>query len=164
MTKVSILSIDIHIYSEVAAEIICRSFATVAETLGLTPENCPSFTGFITTAANLVEKMEQPGYYCFGLFEDDHLIGFAALCPFNEGYELTRLAVLPEKRHFGYGRSLVNAVLSKARDLGLPGVGLGMIDENTVLKNWYQAQGFIITDIVKFDDLPFTVCAMYYKF
>ena len=33
---------------------------------------------------------------------------------------------------------------------------LGIIEESTVLKNWYIAQGFVHTGTKKFDHLPFT--------
>lgn len=161
MSNAELRPVDICACADDVTSIVHRSFATVAETLGLTPENCPSFAGFATTAENLAGKLGQDGCYCFGMFEGGLLIGFAALAPYGGGHELTRLAVLPEKRHCGYGRQLVNAVLDKARELGLPGVGLGMIDENTVLKEWYRTLGFTVTDTSRYPHLPFTVCAMF---
>ncbi len=33
---------------------------------------------------------------------------------------------------------------------------LGMVEENTVLSNWYASSGFLHTGVKKFDFFPFT--------
>ena len=35
-------------------------------------------------------------------------------------------------------------------------VNIGIVEENTVLKNWYAAYGFIHIGTKKFEHLPFT--------
>lgn len=44
--------------------------------------------------------------------------------------KLERLAVLPEKRNQGLGKALVEHVLSKARELGVDGINIGIIADD----------------------------------
>jgi N-acetylglutamate synthase-like GNAT family acetyltransferase len=75
---------------------------------------------------------------------------------------LERLAVLPEKRNQGFGKALVELVLSKARELGVDYVSIGIIAEHTELKNWYKKLGFVEGETRKFLNLPFMVIFMSY--
>jgi hypothetical protein len=36
-------------------------------------------------------------------------------------------------------------------------ITIGIIDENTVLKDWYSANGFIHTGVKRYEHLPFAV-------
>ncbi len=137
------------------AEVIRRSFATVAREFGLTRENCPTHTSFITNE-RLAGKFKN-GYYPFGYFSDGKLVGFASLTNTGDGvFELENLAVLPEYRHFGYGRALLDFCKAKAAELGGVKITLGFVEENTVLKLWYAANGFVHTGTKTFEHLPFT--------
>ncbi|MDR2615488.1 MAG: hypothetical protein LBC28_02805, partial [Oscillospiraceae bacterium] len=79
------------------AELIRRSFATVASDLGLTRENSPTHTSFITDE-KLASKYSD-GYFPFGYFSDETLVGFVSLTDEGGGdYEMNNLAVLPECR------------------------------------------------------------------
>jgi ribosomal protein S18 acetylase RimI-like enzyme len=159
----AVVPLDICANAEAAAELIRRSHATVAEEFALTRENCPSSPAF-TTAPKLVERLTKPGCHCFGLYQDGALAGFAALMPSGSGeggaYEVTRLAVPPGHRHKGYGRALMDAAIQKARELGARKVDVGIINDNAVLKRWYQSLGFVETATKNFPFLPFTVCYM----
>jgi ribosomal protein S18 acetylase RimI-like enzyme len=73
---------------------------------------------------------------------------------------MDKLAVLPEYRHKGYGRRLVEFVLDDVKRHKGERVALGIINESTVLKNWYIGNGFAETGTKKFEHLPFTVCFM----
>jgi len=39
-------------------------------------------------------------------------------------------------------------------------ISIGIINENSVLKNWYIKYGFIEKGLKRFDHLPFEVCFM----
>jgi diamine N-acetyltransferase len=39
-------------------------------------------------------------------------------------------------------------------------ISIGIIDEHTVLKQWYRKLGFTEVNRKKYDHLPFTVCSM----
>ena len=43
-----------------------------------------------------------------------------------------------------------------AAELGCKKINIGIVEENTVLKEWYASQGFIHTGTCKFDFFPFT--------
>ena len=138
--------------------VIRDSFRTVALEFGLNEGNCPTHPSLITLdkLAVLEEKAK-----LFGLFLNDKQVGFVAVEKADgEVYYLDKLAVLPEYRHKGYGRYLVDFVVSYVKEQGGQKVSLGMINESTVLKNWYKKLGFSETETKKFEHLPFTVCFM----
>ena len=138
------------------AEVIRQSFATIAQDFNFTKDNCPTFTGFITD-----EKLSdefQNGYAPFGYFSDGKLVGVVLLHDRSEGvYKMKHLAVLPEYRHYGLGRALLDFCKSTVREYGGNKITIGIIEENTTLKNWYAANGFIHTGTEKYEKLPFTV-------
>jgi uncharacterized repeat protein (TIGR04076 family) len=142
---------DLPIY----ADVIRKSFATVASDFGWTRETAPTFTAYISDE-KLSAKVTD-GYYAFGLFVGDVMVGFVSLTNMSGGvYELNQLAVLPGWRHFGYGKELLGFCKNKARELGGNKIALDIIEENTVLKYWYAVNGFKHTGTKKFDWQPFT--------
>lgn len=104
------------------------------------------------------------GYYPFGLCIDDEIIGFASLTDMGDGtYEMNDVAVLPEYRHYGYGKKLLDSCKAKVKELGSTKIIIGIVEDNTVLKNWYTANGFTHIGTKKFDHLPFTVGFMEWR-
>jgi ribosomal protein S18 acetylase RimI-like enzyme len=145
------------------AEVIRRSFATVAQEFNLTKDNCPTFTGFITN-----EKLNddfQNGYIPFGYFWDGNLVGVVLLHDRSDGiYKMKHLAVLPEYRHLGYGKSLLDFCKEEVTSHGGYKIAIGIIEENTTLRNWYATNGFIHTGTEKYETLPFTVGYMEWEY
>lgn len=139
-----------------ATEVIRSSFITVAKEFGLTELNCPNHTSFMK-----VEKLQthfERGYLMFGLYDNKQLIGYVSLSRENEGVvELHNLAVLPEYRHKGYGKQLLDFCKSKVKESGSNKITIGIIEENNMLKNWYAENGFVHTGTHNFAHLPFTV-------
>jgi ribosomal protein S18 acetylase RimI-like enzyme len=74
-----------------------------------------------------------------------------------EKYILEKFTVLPEYRHYGYGKSLLDFACNKAKELGGKKILIGIIEDNKVLKQWYITNGFIHVGTRNFDSLPFTV-------
>lgn len=70
---------------------------------------------------------------------------------------MNNLSILPEYRHKGYGKELLDVCKNKVKELGGNKITIGIIEENTKLKEWYIAYGFIQTGTRKFGHLPFTV-------
>ena len=139
-----------------AAEVIRASFATVAKDLGLTEQNCPKYVGFVTSAERLQTQYSW-GWRIYGLFEDEQIIGYASVSKEDNGaYEIHNLAVLPGFRHNGYGKQLLGYCVTKIKELGGNKVTISIVEENTVLKNWYTAYGFVHTGTKKYEHLPFT--------
>ena len=85
------------------------------------------------------------------------VIGYMSLSKEGEDtFELHNLAVLPEYRHNGLGKLLLDHAKEAVRTLGGKSIKIGIIEESTLLKNWYIANGFVHTGTKKFDHLPFT--------
>lgn len=135
--------------------VIHQSFGTVAEEFSLTRENCPKHTSFIPLA--FLETQMSWGWHMYGLYAGEKLVGYVSLSKEGEGaFELHNLAVLPEFRHLGFGRRLLDHAKEEVRAMGGTVLKLGMIEESTVLKNWYISHGFVHMGTKKFDHLPFT--------
>jgi len=136
-------------------DVIRRSFATVAAKFGLTEQNCPSHTSFIT--AEKLQNHSDWGWLMFGLYEGGQLVGYVSLSDEGDGvYGLHNLSVLPEYRHSGNGKRLIDFCKAKVKELGGRKITLDHIEENTVLKNWYAANEFVPTGTKIFAHLPFT--------
>ncbi|WP_238457802.1 GNAT family N-acetyltransferase [Desulforamulus ferrireducens] len=144
------------------ADVISKSFATVARDFGLTKENCPGHKSFITN--DRLKSKFKDGYYPFGLCIGDKIIGFASLTALNNGtYEMNDVSVLPEYRRYGYGKMILDFCKAKVKSFGGSKIIIGIMEESTVLKDWYTANGFVHTETKKFEHLPFTVGYMEWK-
>jgi ribosomal protein S18 acetylase RimI-like enzyme len=143
---------------ENSVKVIRDSFKTVALEFGLHEGNCPTHPSLITLdkLLELDNKAE-----LFGLFQNDQQVGFVAVEKADDSiYYLDKLAVLPDCRHKGYGQKLVEFVMSYGEEHGGQKVSLGMINESTILKDWYKKRGFTEAGTKKFEHLPFVVCFM----
>lgn len=137
-------------------EVIHTAFSTVAEEFGFTRENCPGYAGFMPLE-KLAEQFDK-GVTMFGLYERREMIGFVAIEDAGNGvFYLEKLAVLPGYRHKGYGLSLMNFARDAVRERGGRRISIGIVQENTRLKDWYAVYGFRPAGVRKFDHLPFTV-------
>ncbi len=147
-----------------AAEIIRTSFATAAKELNLTEQNCPRYVAFSTNVQRL-ENQFNGGWYIYGFYNDERLIGYVAISKVPDTdnvYEIHNLAVLPEYRHKGYGKKLLDFCKEKINELSGIKIVISITEENTVLKNWYTENGFIHTGTKKFEFFPFTCGYMEY--
>lgn len=136
-------------------QVIHRSFATVANEFGLTRENCPKHTSFIPLS--FLQTQMRWGWLMYGLFEDEKIIGYMSLSKETDYiYELHNLSILPEHRHRGFGKQLLNFAQQTVKSLGGTRIRIGIIEESAVLKNWYIANGFEHVGTKKYDHLPFT--------
>lgn len=146
---------------ELCAELIRQGFGTVAKDFGLTRDNCPTNGAFMT-----VERMKadiNKGNQMYVLCDADKIMGFMELEKVDdERIELRKLTVLSEYRHYGYGTKMLNFAKSQAKALGARQLTIGIIEENTVLKEWYIKNGFIHTGTHVFQHLPFTVGFLYF--
>jgi diamine N-acetyltransferase len=143
------------------ANLIRQAFETVAFDFHLTSENCPSHPSFIN-----VEKLTEmfyKGAYMFEWIDGEISMGFVAI----EQSDLTKpwwyiekLAVHPDYRHRGIGEKLMQFAICEIEKRGGTSISIALIDEQTILKNWYSQLGFKWTASKKFDHLPFGVCFM----
>lgn len=140
-------------------DVIKSSFVSVVESLKLTEDLVPSNGAYIKVET--LHRMAQQGATFFGLWVDDLPVGFVALVKAGDfSYRLEKLAVLPSYRHRGYGQLLVGRGLDYLRHHGIKQVGIGVIDEQSELIEWYKKLGFQTIKHQTFKHLPFKVCFM----
>jgi ribosomal protein S18 acetylase RimI-like enzyme len=143
---------DAHL-SEYAA-VVRRSFATVAEEFCYT--DSPEFS------SNIPDELQAdkiaPGYHPFGACIDGKIVGFVSLTDMAEGvFKMQKLTVLPEYRHFGYGKALLDFCKAKVQELGGNKIIIKLMDNDTRLKNWYAAHGFVHKGAKQYEGVPFQV-------
>jgi ribosomal protein S18 acetylase RimI-like enzyme len=142
-----------------SAIIIRNSFKTAADEFGLTRENCPTHPSFITVPR--LKEAKKKGAVFFGGFLNNKQVAFVAVEK-AEGaaFYMERLAVLPAYRHNGYGKTLVERVVDYIRSQNGGKISIGIINESSILKEWYKRLGFRETGTKQFNHLLFKVCFM----
>lgn len=147
---------------QILVEIIRMSFKDVAKRFNLTQDNAPRHPSNCT--AEWIQKDIERGVTYFIIENKKHVVGCVALEQVNsEVCYLERLAVLPDQRMHGFGKALVEHVLSEAKLLKVHSVNIGIIAAHTELKNWYKGIGFIEGESKEFSHLPFRVTFMAYN-
>ena len=138
-------------------KVITTSFQTVADEFGFTRENAPRFVAFATNEDMLRRWMDEEKRPMYGYYEEDVMIGYYNLKISNDQEcELGSLSVLPEYRHQGIGVKLLQDAIQKAKDLSCAKMKLSIVEENYVLRRWYEQNGFTHTGTEKYDFFPFT--------
>ena len=85
----------------------------------------------------------------YALYTGKKMIGYMSLSKEEEdSYELHNLAILPEYRHNGFGRQMVEFAKEKVKSFGGKKMKIGIIEESTVFgklvhskwicTNWYK--------------------------
>lgn len=141
--------------------IVRRSFADVAERLGLTEENTPRHPAYMTEG-RIREAMEG-GVRFFILENGDEAVGAVAVEDSGEpsgAFYVERLSVLPGFRKRGVGSLLLQHAIDEAVASGARLVGIGIFSEQAELRLWYETRGFRVKGKKHFDHLPFTVTFM----
>ena len=139
------------------AELIRKSFQTVADEFGFTRENAPRFTAFATTEERLIWQMESEHRLMYLDEEDGRICGYYSLLLRGKNEcELGNLSVLPEFRHRGIGGRLLHHAIKTAGEQDCSVINLSIVEENTVLRKWYERYGAVHTGMEKFDFFPFT--------
>ena len=89
--------------------------------------------------------------------EDGRIVGYYSLLIMdNNECELNNLAVLPDFRHKGIGKKLLEHSFDMARDMGCRKMLIGIVEENQPLRKWYEENGAVHLGTRKFDFFPFT--------
>jgi ribosomal protein S18 acetylase RimI-like enzyme len=147
---------------EECAAVIRAGFLTVAEDFGITKENAPTNGAFLQAVRLFEEKTK--GHFMYAAVQEAKIIGYMQMEKSTpELYFLQKLVVLPEYRHMGIGRALLDFAKEKVAEWKGNKISIGIIEENTVLKDWYLSYGFEPTATRKFEHLPFTVGFMELK-
>ena len=146
---------------EISLKIIRESFITVADEFHLTPENCPSNPAFIDK--DQLNALPTDFRELFLLVFQDKAAGFVGIEKSQKEtgvYFIEKVAVLPEFRHKGLGKKIMQFAVEKISKNGGLRASVAIIDENKILKEWYKSLGFQEAEVKKFSHLPFTVCFM----
>lgn len=144
---------------ERSVEIIRAAFETETANLDIAEANCPVYPAYLKL--DQFKQMIDDGLTPFGLFVDGVQAGVVAIGRSKSGkHTLKKLAVLPQYRHCGYGRMLVDFVLERVREDGGGTLMIALVAENAVLKRWYEACGFRQTETKRYEHLPFAVTFM----
>jgi ribosomal protein S18 acetylase RimI-like enzyme len=147
---------------EQCVDVIRQGFGTVASDFGLTVENCPTNGAFMNT--DRLKADINKGKLMYVLCEADKIVGFMELEKIDSNkFELQKITVLPKFRHHGYGREMLDFAKEKVAELGGSYITIGIIEENTTLKEWYIKNGFIHNGTHVFNHLPFTVGYLFYE-
>ena len=138
--------------------VIRKSFLTVANEFGFTPENAPRFTAYATTVERLFYQLEYEHRLMMAYFSDEgKILGYYSLMFLeNSECELSNLCVLPEFRHKKIGEALLEDAIARAKRNNCTKLKIGIVEENKVLRRWYEAHGFVHTHTEKYDFFPFT--------
>ena len=90
-------------------------------------------------------------------YDDNKIIGYYSLSlQDNNECEINNLCVLPQYRHKHIGAMLLENAYIKAKEMGYKKMSIGIIEENKILRKWYEDNGFIHIGTKKFDFFPFT--------
>ena len=137
-------------------DILRESFEGIADQFGLTAESAPTNAAFIT-----IERLTREcgnGLEMFILLDEGVPAGTVGVKKTIEGdFFLEKLGVLPEYRHHGYGKSLVEFIMDKVLSEGGKKIKIGIIEDNSRLKKWYSRMGFDHTGTKSFPHLPYIV-------
>ena len=138
-------------------KVIREAFKTVADEFGFTEENAPMFTAFATDDNRIHFQFSEEHRPMYVYLKGDKIVGYYSLAVQNENeIELNNLAVLPEYRHIGIGHKLLEDCFARVKALGAKKVKIGIVEENQVLRKWYENNGFNHLGTMKFDFFPFT--------
>lgn len=141
----------------VCVDIIRKSFKTVADEFGFTVDNAPRFTAFATTEDRLCWQMDNEPRLMFVYEQEGVLCGYySLLMQDNNECELNNLSVLPEFRHCGIGKRLLEHAYKSAAEHGCRLINIGIVEENQKLRKWYEQNGAVHTGTIKYDFFPFT--------
>jgi ribosomal protein S18 acetylase RimI-like enzyme len=138
------------------ASLIRNSHRDVAETYGLTWENCPTHPSNCTP--HWIETDYKKGISYFIQMESGIPVGCVAIEKADDKlYYIERLSVLPNHRRRGFGHNLMAYGIQKIKQSGGERISVAIIARNTSLKRWYLKMGFTEKETRSIEHLPFDV-------
>jgi len=141
------------------ADIVDKSFAPIIEKFNIIAEECPGHVG-AKVESLLAEKFRE-GYFPFGYFHEGKQVGFVSITNKGGGiFELNLISVLPEFRHFGFGKKMLDFCKNKVLELCGNKIEIEVLDVNELVKNWYLENSFVHTNKEKIKFLSFEMCCM----
>jgi len=124
------------------SNLIRKSFHDVARRFDLTQKNCPKHPSNCTE--EWIEKDLGRGVIYYLLEDNSSAAGCVGLEKASSDLcYLERLGVLPEFRHKGFGRKLVDHVFSRAKNNGARFVSIGTIGDDS------KTEGMVPTNRIR---------------
>ena len=145
--------------SEIITTILNKAFTTVAKQFNYTKENAPKFPAFI--GSDIIEHGLNKGLKMYGYFLEDKLVGCIGYSYYkDQTYFIERLATLPEYRHKGIGRQLMEFAEDRIRNCNGKIAEIHVVDQNILLIEWYKSLGYKKIRIDEIKTLPFNSYVM----
>lgn len=138
-------------------QVIKDSFLTVANEFNFTEENAARFTALAINNERLLWQYNEQRPM-FGYYNDNgKIVGYFSLeIKDNSECELNNLCVLPAYRHQKIGGLLLEYAFDKAAEMNCTKMNIGIVEENKMLRKWYENYGFKHIGTQKYDFFPFT--------
>ena len=143
------------------SKLLNTAFETVAKEFGLTKQNTPTNNAFITSDDLKAQLTECREFYKY--MDNSKPVGFIAIeksLDTPDTFYIEKLSVIPDYRHLGIGKRLMDFASNRIVELGGKRISIGLINSNIVLKNWYSKLGYVEYSVKTFEHLPFEVCLM----
>ena len=145
--------------SKIITDILNKAFMTVAQEYGFTKENAPTFPAYMDS--DRIENSMNNGLKMYGYIINDKIIGCVGYSNYREKiYFIERLATLPEYRHSGIGKKLMEFAENKIKEIGGKKIEIHVVDKNYVLREWYRKLNYVEIRIDEIKTLPFNSCVM----
>jgi ribosomal protein S18 acetylase RimI-like enzyme len=145
--------------SKIITDILNKAFITVAHQFNFTKENAPTFPAFINS--DRIDGFLQKGLKVYGYKNNDLIIGCVGYSYYKDQiYFIERLATLPEYRHLGIGKKLMEFIEKRIIEIGGRIAEIHVVDKNIVLREWYKKLNYLEIRIDEIETLPFNSCVM----
>jgi ribosomal protein S18 acetylase RimI-like enzyme len=149
--------------STIITEILNRAFLTVALSFGFTKDSVPRFPAFIDS--DVIEKQLNNGLKMYGYKINNQIVGCIGYSFYKDQvYFIERLATLPEFRHLGIGKKLMEYIENKIKENGGNTAEINVVDKNVILEKKKKKMNYKQIRIDKLVDgkikLPFDSCVM----
>ena len=145
--------------SKIITGILNKAFITVALQYNYTKENAPKFPAFIEP--NIIENGLNNGLKMYGYYLDDQIIGCVGYSFYKDNmYFIERLATLPEYRHKGIGKILMEYVENIIKKNNGKIIEIHVVDENKRLIEWYKKFNYKEIRVDEIKTFPFNSYVM----
>jgi ribosomal protein S18 acetylase RimI-like enzyme len=145
--------------SKIITDILNKAFITVAQHFNFTKENAPTFPAFINF--DRIDSFLHNGLKMYGYKNNDLIVGCVGYSYYKDQiYFIERLATLPEYRHSGIGKKLMNFIENRIVEIGGKIAEIHVVDKNIVLREWYKKLNYLEIRIDEIKTLPFNSCVM----
>ncbi len=149
--------------SKIITHILNKAFMTVALQFNFTENSAPRFPAFIRS--NVIEKQIHNGLKMYGYAINAQIVGCVGYSYYrDEIYFVERLATLPEYRHVGIGKKLMEYIENRIKEIGGTSAEIHVVDINETLVEWYKTLGYeqirVDTLVDGAKKLPFNSCVM----